>query len=88
MTDKREVPVYCYQCVAGPDLMKVEVEDGSPPASFPISTCATSIPGAAVVGGGVTWKLTLISRAGFQQGFALDRWPQRGSGRRAARGAI
>ena len=27
MTDKREVPVYCYQCVAGPDLMKVEVED-------------------------------------------------------------
>ena len=28
MPDKREVPVYCYQCVAGPDLMKVEVEDG------------------------------------------------------------
>ncbi len=25
---KRRVPVYCYQCVAGPDLMKVEVEDG------------------------------------------------------------
>jgi len=25
---KREVPVYCYQCVAGPDLLKVEVEDG------------------------------------------------------------
>ncbi len=24
----REVPVYCYQCVAGPDLMKVEVKDG------------------------------------------------------------
>ena len=22
------VPVYCYQCVAGPDLMRVEVEDG------------------------------------------------------------
>ena len=21
-------PVYCYQCVAGPDLMKVQVEDG------------------------------------------------------------
>ena len=44
--------------------------------------------GVAVVGGGVTWKLTLITRAGFQQGFALGRWPQRGSGRRAARGAI
>ena len=28
MSDKKEVPVYCYQCVAGPDLLKVEVEDG------------------------------------------------------------
>ncbi len=28
MGEKRKVPVYCYQCVAGPDLMKVEVEDG------------------------------------------------------------
>jgi phenylacetyl-CoA:acceptor oxidoreductase len=28
MTAKKKVPVYCYQCVAGPDLMKVEVEDG------------------------------------------------------------
>ncbi len=26
--DRKKVPVYCYQCVAGPDLMKVEVEDG------------------------------------------------------------
>ena len=25
---KKQIPVYCYQCVAGPDLMKVEVEDG------------------------------------------------------------
>ena len=25
---KKRVPVYCYQCVAGPDLMKVEVENG------------------------------------------------------------
>ncbi len=25
---KKHVPVYCYQCVAGPDLMKVEVENG------------------------------------------------------------
>lgn len=25
---KKEIPVYCYQCVAGPDLLKVEVEDG------------------------------------------------------------
>ncbi|MDH3637669.1 MAG: molybdopterin-dependent oxidoreductase [Gammaproteobacteria bacterium] len=28
MGDKKTVPVYCYQCVAGPDLLKVEVEDG------------------------------------------------------------
>lgn len=25
---KSKIPVYCYQCVCGPDLMKVEVEDG------------------------------------------------------------
>ena len=27
-TEKKKLPLYCYQCVAGPDLMKVEVEDG------------------------------------------------------------
>ena len=27
MTSKK-VPIYCYQCVAGPDLLTVEVEDG------------------------------------------------------------
>ncbi|HEY8554114.1 MAG TPA: molybdopterin-dependent oxidoreductase [Burkholderiales bacterium] len=26
--DRRLVPVYCHQCVAGPDLMRVEVENG------------------------------------------------------------
>ncbi len=26
--ETRRVPVYCYQCVAGPDLLKVVVEDG------------------------------------------------------------
>ena len=25
---QEKVPVCCYQCVAGPDLMRVEVEDG------------------------------------------------------------
>jgi len=25
---KKKVPIFCYQCVAGPDLMKVEVENG------------------------------------------------------------
>ena len=28
IAEKKKVPVYCYQCVAGPDLLKVEVEDG------------------------------------------------------------
>ena len=27
--DRKMVPVYCSQCVAGPDLMRVEVEDGN-----------------------------------------------------------
>ena len=26
--NKKSVATFCYQCVAGPDLMKVEVEDG------------------------------------------------------------
>ena len=26
--DRKMVPVYCNQCVAGPDLMRVEVEEG------------------------------------------------------------
>ena len=26
--DVRKVPEYCYQCVAGPDLLQVKVEDG------------------------------------------------------------
>ncbi|MDP6389487.1 MAG: molybdopterin-dependent oxidoreductase [Alphaproteobacteria bacterium] len=26
--DSKQVPIFCYQCVGGPDLMKVEVEDG------------------------------------------------------------
>ncbi len=28
MASRKKVPAYCYQCGAGPDLMKVEVEDG------------------------------------------------------------
>ena len=27
-TTTRRVPTYCYQCVAGPDLLRVKVEDG------------------------------------------------------------
>jgi phenylacetyl-CoA:acceptor oxidoreductase len=28
MSETKKVPIFCYQCVAGPDLMKVEVKDG------------------------------------------------------------
>jgi len=28
MPETKHVPIFCYQCVAGPDLMKVEVQDG------------------------------------------------------------
>ena len=39
---------------------------------------------ACAVAGGALWKYTLITRACHQQGFALPRVPQRGSGTRAA----
>ena len=39
---------------------------------------------AGAVAGGALWKLTLVTRACHQQGFALPRVPQRGSGSRAA----
>ena len=39
---------------------------------------------ACALGGGALWKHTLVTRACHQQGFALPRLPQRGSGSRAA----
>ena len=42
------------------------------------------VGGAAAIAGGALWKFSLIVHAGYQQGFALDRVPQRGSGNRAA----
>ena len=39
---------------------------------------------AAALAGGVSWKTVLVTRACHQQGFALARWPRRGSGSRAA----
>ena len=29
---RSRVSSYCYQCVAGPDLLTVEIEDGAKPA--------------------------------------------------------
>jgi hypothetical protein len=34
--------------------------------------------------GGMFWKFGIIVRAGYQQGFAITKMPQRGSGTKAA----
>lgn len=51
-------------------------------AGFSYSMLA--IAGAFAVAGGALWKFTVITRASHQQGFALPKMPQRGSGSRAA----
>ena len=43
-----------------------------------------AIAGVAAVAGGVMWKFTVITRACHEQGFAMPKMPQRGSGDRAA----
>ncbi len=45
---------------------------------------AVAVAGIGAVFGGIWWKFAVITRACHQQGFALPRLPQRGSGRRAA----
>lgn len=50
------------------------------PGSFTLTLMA----GCGAVLGGVIWKFTVITRASYQQGFALPKLPQRGSGSRAA----
>ncbi len=42
------------------------------------------LAGLAILAGGFFWKLTVIVRAAYQQGYALAKMPQRGSGARAA----
>ena len=41
-------------------------------------------PFFAAVAGGALWKIVVITRACYQQGFALPKMPRRGSGRRAS----
>lgn len=43
-----------------------------------------AVGGLTAVLGGALWKFVVIVDAGYQQGFALAKWPQRGSGARAA----
>ena len=42
--DERTVSTYCYQCVAGPDLLKVRVEDGIATEITPNFDAATIHP--------------------------------------------
>jgi phenylacetyl-CoA:acceptor oxidoreductase len=49
MTTSRRIPTYCYQCVAGPDLLTVKVEDGVATEVEP-NFCAAGIhPGGGKV---------------------------------------
>ncbi len=43
-----------------------------------------ALAGIAAIAGGAAWKFALIVKAGYRQGFALAKLPQRGSGTRAA----
>ncbi len=45
----KHVPTYCYQCVAGPDLMTVKVEDGVATAVEPNFAAADIHPGKGTV---------------------------------------
>ena len=51
---------------------------------LPGAAVALVAAAAFVIYGGVLWKYTLVIRACHEQGFALPRLPQRGSGTRAA----
>ena len=53
-------------------------------AAVPGALLALVAGAACAVAGGALWKYTLVTRACHQQGFALPRIPQRGSGSRAA----
>jgi phenylacetyl-CoA:acceptor oxidoreductase len=49
MTATRKVPTYCYQCVAGPDLLTVKVEDGVATEVEPNFCAADVHPGGGKV---------------------------------------
>jgi hypothetical protein len=71
--NERTISTYCYQCVAGPDLMTVRVEDRGVEVLF-------AVAGIMVSAAGWTLKFIMITRAAYNQGFALDHTPVRGSG--------
>ena len=52
--------------------------------SIDLARILAAIGGIAAIAGGASWKFCVILRAGHQQGFALPKVPQRGSGDLAA----
>ena len=52
--------------------------------SIDLARILGGIGGIAAIAGGASWKFWVILRAGHQQGFALPKVPQRGSGEFAA----
>jgi phenylacetyl-CoA:acceptor oxidoreductase subunit 1 len=64
------------------------------PALCFAASVAVPAPGIAMAGGvaamlgGALWKVTVITRAAYQQDLALPKLPQRGSGKRAAPGLL
>jgi phenylacetyl-CoA:acceptor oxidoreductase subunit 1 len=64
----------------------------APAASFALAAFAAptlagallALGGAAAAAGGILWKFAVITRACYQQGFALPKLPRRGSGALAA----
>ncbi|MCC6534255.1 MAG: 4Fe-4S dicluster domain-containing protein [Burkholderiales bacterium] len=53
-------------------------------AAGPIAAALAALAGVAAVLAGAWWKLVVITRVCHQQGFALPKLPQRGSGRLAS----
>jgi phenylacetyl-CoA:acceptor oxidoreductase subunit 1 len=51
---------------------------------LPVPVAVLGLGAVAALAGGVAWKAVLVTRACHQQGFALAKLPQRGSGVRAA----
>ncbi|MBT3332306.1 MAG: 4Fe-4S dicluster domain-containing protein [Rhodospirillaceae bacterium] len=51
---------------------------------WPTQPLVAALAGLGAVAGGIIWKMTVITKASHQQGFALSKVPQRGSGTRAA----
>lgn len=58
--ESRRIPTYCYQCVAGPDLLKVRVEDGvalEVQPNFDVENCSPAEGRVCVKAFGLIQKL-------------------------------